>query len=92
MLIHPAQIVNRDYSIYTFNQNAPRVHRREIFAALKKTFAENFEGRDAHKDQEHFSKKTEQIYQSLEQQFIDEIYDEEKMPIFEFDINVNEAD
>ena len=67
VLIHPAQIVNRDYSIYAFNQNAPRVHRREMFAALRKTFAENFDGRDAHRDQEHFSRKTEEIYSRLEQ-------------------------
>lgn len=92
VLVHPAQIVNRDYTIYAFNQNAPRVQRREFFAALKKTFAEHFEGRDAAHDQELFNRRTEQVYERLEKQFIDEIFHEEKMPIIDFDVNVNEAD
>ena len=71
VLVHPAQIVNRDYTIYAFNQSAPRAQRREFFAALKKTFAEHFEGRDAHRDQELFNRRTEQVYERLEKQFID---------------------
>lgn len=92
VLVHPAQIVNRDYTIYALNQSAPRVQRREFFNAVKKTFADHFEGRDAARDQEVFNRRTEQVYEGLEKQFIDEIFHEEKMPIIDFDINVNEAD
>ena len=92
VLVHPAQIVNKDYTIYAFNQSAPRAQRREFFNALKKTFADHFEGRDATRDQEIFNRRTEQVYEGLEKQFIDEIFHEEKMPIIDFEINVNEAD
>ena len=92
VLVHPAQIVNKDYTIYALNQNAPRVQRREFFNAVKKTFADHFEGRDEARDKEVFNRRTEQVFAGLEKQWIDEIFHEEKMPIIDFDISVNEAD
>ena len=58
--------MNRDYSIYTLNQQAPRIFRKDLFSQIKKGFADHFEGRDAPKDHETFTKKTEEIYERVE--------------------------
>lgn len=64
--IFPSTIVNRDYSIYALNQQAPRIFRKDLFSQIKKGFADHFEGRDAPKDHETFTKKTEEIYERVE--------------------------
>lgn len=92
VLIFPAMVSQRDYTVYAFNQYAPRAHRRDIFNSIKKHFADHFEGRDAVKDFEHFSRKTDDLQEKVEKKFIDEQYDEEKMPILDFEININEGE
>ena len=92
VLIFPALLAQKDYSIYSFNQNAPRAHRRDFFNAIKRTFAENFEGRDAQKDYDHFVRHGEEIYEKVERKFIEENYHEEKMPVIDFEINLNDND
>lgn len=92
VLVFPALVPQKDYSIYAFNQMAPRAHRREMFNSLKKFFADYFDGRDTAKDMETFQKKAEGLYEAVEKRFIDEIYDEERMPLLDFEINLNNDD
>ena len=54
VLVFPAMVSQRDYTVYAFNQYAPRAHRRDLFNSLKKMFADHFEGRDAARDFELF--------------------------------------
>jgi hypothetical protein len=85
-------VSGKDYSIYAFSQNPPRVHRREMFNALRKHMPDHFDGRDAHKDQETFAKATDEMHDKIEKRFIDEIYDEEKMPILDYELNINDGE
>lgn len=90
VLTFPALVAQKDFSIYNINQNAPRAHRRDFFNALKRNFVENFDGRDAQKDYDHFVKLGEEIYDKVEKKFIEEIYHEEKMPVIDYEINLND--
>lgn len=90
--VFPSQVFGKDYSLYALNQYAPRAYRRDIFNVAKKVYAENFEGRDAQKDLEAFTNRTEELQEHFEQRFISEVYDEEKMPIFDFEININDTE
>ena len=92
VLVFPALVSARDYTIYALNQSAPRAHRREFYNALKKNFVDYFEGRDAVKDYESYTKLTEQLHEKIEKRFIEENFDEEKMPILDFEINLNEGE
>lgn len=92
VLLFPAIVTQRDYTIYSLNQGAPRTYRREIFNSLKKVFADHFEGRDAHKDQEMFNRRSDELYEKIEKRFIEENFDEEKMPILDFEIDINYKD
>ena len=71
---------------------APRAHRRDLYLAFKKTFADYFEGRDVAKDFDTFNKYTEDVFGAIEKRFIDENFDEDKMPILDFEINLNEGE
>ena len=53
---------------------------------------DHFDGRDAHKDQETFAKATDEMHDKIEKRFIDEIYDEEKMPILDYELNINDGE
>ena len=88
----PAIVTQREYSVYAFNQSAPRAFRRDLYSSLKRTFAEYFEGRDAHKDQELYTRKTEDLHEKIEKKFIDENFDEDKMPDLDYEININEGE
>jgi hypothetical protein len=91
--VFPSQVFGKDYTLYTFNQYAPRAFRRDIFHAVKKVFGETyFEGRDATKDLEALARRTDELQELFEQRFIDEIHDDEKMPLFDFEININDTD
>ena len=46
----PAMVNGKDYTIYAFNQPAPRNYRREIFSLMRKHFSDYFDGRDANAD------------------------------------------
>lgn len=92
VLLFPSMVSGKDYSIYAFSQNAPRVHRREMFNALRKHVADHFDGRDAHKDHEAFAKATDEMHDKIEKRFIDEIYDEEKMPLLDYELNINDGE
>lgn len=92
VLVFPALVSQRDYTIYSLNQSAPRAYRREIYATIRKHFGDYFEGRDQHADQEKFNKLTEDIYDAIEKRFIDDNQDEEKMPVFDFEINLNDGE
>lgn len=59
---------------------------------MRKVFADHFEGREAHKDQELFNRRSDELYEKIEKRFIEENYDEEKMPILDFEIDINYKD
>jgi hypothetical protein len=52
-------VAGKDYTIYALNQPAPRNYRREIYALMRKHFADFFDGRDANNDQAEFEKRSE---------------------------------
>jgi hypothetical protein len=88
--IIPAVVGVRDYTIYSFNQSAPRAFRRDVFNLIRKQMPEFFEGRNPEEDFDEFAKISEEIYDDIENKFIAENVDEEKMPLFDFEINVNQ--
>lgn len=89
VFVIPAVVGTRDYTIYAFNQSAPRAFRRDIFNLIRKQMPEFFEGRNADDDFDEFAKISEEIYEEIENKFLAENVDEEKMPLFDFEINVN---
>ena len=89
VFVIPAVVGTRDYTIYAFNQSAPRAFRRDVFNLIRKQMPEFFEGRNADNDFDEFAKISEEIYDEIEGKFIAENVDEEKMPLFDFEINVN---
>jgi hypothetical protein len=46
----PSMVAGKDYTIYAFNQPAPRNYRREVYSLIRKHFADFFDGRDANSD------------------------------------------
>jgi hypothetical protein len=62
----PSMVSGKDYTIYAFNQPAPRNYRREIYSMLRKHFSDFFEGRDANNDQVEFEKLSEEMYEQIE--------------------------
>ena len=81
----PAMVGVRDYTIYQFNQSAPRAFRRDVFNLIRRQFADHFESRDANEDFDEFAKISEEIYDDIENKFLGETVDEEKMPLFDFE-------
>lgn len=84
----PSMVAGKDYTIYAFNQPAPRNYRREIYSQIRKHFADFFDGRNAGDDQVDFEKRSEEIYVRIERTFIEDNQDDEKMPLFDFDEDV----
>lgn len=80
----------RDYTIYAINQSAPRAFRRDVFNLMRKQMPEFFEGRNPDEDFDEFAKISEEIHEGIENKFIEENVDEEKMPLFDFEININQ--
>jgi hypothetical protein len=66
------------------------MHRREILTLLKKNFPEYFEGRDIARDLDDIARFSDRINENIETGFIDKHFHPEHMPLFEFEINVNE--
>ncbi len=69
------------------HQAAPRWHRREMMLAVKK-YCQEFEGVDF----DALGKKVEEIAGKFEDKWIEQNTDEDALPLFEFDINLNEKD
>jgi hypothetical protein len=80
------------YSIFSINQAAAKAHRREVFHYLKKNFSEHFDSKEPQKDIDPLQKKAEEVAEDLEKRYIRKCFDEESMPVFEFEINLNEAE
>jgi hypothetical protein len=80
------------YSIFSINQAAGRSQRKEIFSYLKKNFSEHFDSKEPQKDIEPLLKKTEEVADDLERRYIRKCCDEENLPVFEFEINLNEGE
>lgn len=85
-MLVPAKVGSKDYTIYYLNQACPRAFRKEIFNAMRKHFADFFDGRNADHDLDEFSKHSDEIYEAIEHAFLEENVDEEKMPLFDFDL------
>ena len=72
------------------NEIVPRQHRREIFHYLKKNFADYFDGKDLQKELDEMSKRTEQLAQQHDQEFVQLYSDRINRPEFVFEINLND--
>ncbi len=57
---------------------------------IKKNFADYFDGRDIHKIIEEMNKRADALYDAIEDQFIQENADPDVLPLFDFDINLND--
>jgi hypothetical protein len=80
------------YSIYVINEALPKAHRREIINYMKKNFADHFDGKDTQREGDVILKAAEEHAEEVENYFIKTHYHEEKVPLFDFDINLNEND
>ena len=88
----PARVDSVPFSIFVINEAVPKWHRREIVNFLKKAFADHFEGKDAVKETESILRAAEEMAEKIENKFIADNCDEEAMPCFDFEINLNEND
>lgn len=70
----------------------PRFHRKDVFSYLKKNFAEYFDSKEPQKDLEVPIKNAEAGAEKIENAYIDSICGEDMLPMFDFDINLNDAD
>ena len=66
------------------------MHRREILNYIKKNYADHFEGRDLQREVDELTEMAENIASSVEQLYLEQTVDEEKMPLFDFEINLND--
>lgn len=88
----PARFDNVPFSIFVFNEAVPKWHRREIANYLKKTFADHFEGKDVQKETDAIIKAADDMAEAIEEQWIARNCDDESLPCFDFEINLNESD
>lgn len=88
----PARFDNVPFSIFVFNEAVPKWHRKEIVNYIKKAFADHFEGKDAQKETETILKAADDMAEQIEEQYIANNCDDENMPCFDFEINLNEND
>ena len=88
----PARFDNVPFSIFVFNEAVPKWHRKEIVNYIKKAFADHFEGKDAQKETESILKAADDMADAIEEQYIAKHCDNETMPCFDFEINLNEND
>lgn len=86
----PARIDALPYAIYVINQAVPRIQRREIFNIVKKSFAEYFDGKDIQKECEEMCRRADWLADSIENKFLELNVDEDALPMFDFDINLND--
>ena len=62
-----------------------------MFNFLKKAFADHFEGRgDIQKECDTMNARTEELAELVENGFIEANVNEETLPLFDFEINLNE--
>ncbi len=86
----PARVESLPYAIYVLNQQASRAHRHEIFSYIRKTFGEYFDGRDGQKDVDELCAIADDLYEQVEEFFINKYSEPDLCPKFDFEINVNE--
>lgn len=90
VLTVPARVDNVPYSIFVVNELGPRIHRREIFNYIKKSFAEYFDGRDIQKELDEMSNLGDAMFERLMGRFIMWEGISRDRPVFDFDINLND--
>ena len=61
---------NVAYSIYTLNQAAARVHRKEVFHLMKKNFGEYFDTKDPQKDIDPIVKRMEELADKIDDKYV----------------------
>ena len=57
---------------------------------LKKVFADHFEGKDVQKEGDTILRAADELAEAIEEQYIAENCDEDNMPCFDFEIQLNE--
>lgn len=89
-MVIPARVDALPYSIYVMNELGPKVHRREIFNYIKKSFAEYFDGRDIHREIDEMTSRADKTASDIDEIFVMMNQDPDKMPAFDFEINLND--
>ena len=59
---------------------------------LKKTYADHFEGKDIQKEGEAILKVADDMAEHIENKYIENNCNDETLPCFDFEINLNEND
>lgn len=88
----PARFDNVPFSIFVINEAVPKWHRREMAAYLKKTFADHFDGKDIQKECDAILKAADVMAEQIENTYIATKCNDEILPCFDFEINLNEND
>lgn len=86
----PARVEALPFSVYVLNQAVSRAHRHEIFAFVRKTFPEYFDGRDGQKDVDDLCNIADAFHDKIENYFLQKYSEPDACPQFDFEINVNE--
>ncbi len=73
------------YAIFVLHKAAPRWHRKEMMTVVKK-YCTEFEGADI----DALTQKVELVADNFEDKWIENYCDEDKLPLFDFDINLND--
>ena len=88
----PARVDGVPFSIFVINEAVPKWHRKEMVNYIKKAFADLFDGKDAQKEIEAILKVADDMAEAIENEYIIKNCDDETMPCFDFEINLNEND
>jgi len=81
------------YSVYVLNQSVPRQHRHELFAYLRKNYADHFPHLNPdqlQKEIEALNQKADQVAETIENRFLEQNVDPDTLPLFDFEINLGE--
>lgn len=66
------------------------MQRREIFNYIRKNFADYFDGKDIQKEIEEMIRRADYLADSIENRFLELNSDPDAMPLFDFEINLND--
>jgi hypothetical protein len=80
------------YSVLVINHAVPKWHRKEYINYIKKNFAEYFDPKEAQKECDHVLRKVEELAEQLELNYINAKCNNDCLPLFDFEINLNEND
>ena len=63
-----------------------------MFNFIKKAYPEYFEGKDILKESEAMRLHADKMAEKIEEQWLEQVVNEDTMPLFDFEINLNDTD